>query len=151
MSESARPEVILPQVGRAPQARDEAAKDVNVSPSLVQFAKKVLDDGATELVTAVERGSVAVSTAAVIASESKERQREIVAKGEKEIYEIKYPETRHGGDRKSPEAKSSGNSCHSIPSFSKDTAAKTNLSERSADLGTYFAPSCPAEASWRGG
>lgn len=48
----------------------------------------------------------------------------------KAIYEQLHPETRHGGDRKSEEAKSSGNNFHLIPSFAEDTAAKTGKTDR---------------------
>jgi len=47
----------------------------------------------------------------------------------KEIYEQLYPETRHGGDRKSKAAKSSGNNCHLI-AFAEDTAQKMGKSAR---------------------
>jgi len=63
----------------------QAAKLLNVSPDSVGFAKKTIDNGAPELVTAVERGEVAVSTAAVVAELPKPEQVELVAKGEREI------------------------------------------------------------------
>ena len=51
-------------------------------------------------------------------------------KRRKEIYEAKYPETKHGGDRRSEEAKSRRNDFVLIPSFAEDTAAKLGVSPR---------------------
>ncbi|KAF0248710.1 MAG: MT-A70 family protein, partial [bacterium] len=51
----------------------------------VENASKVLREGTPELVKAVEQGQVAVSTAALIAEVPAAEQKEIVAKGEKEI------------------------------------------------------------------
>jgi N6-adenosine-specific RNA methylase IME4 len=51
----------------------------------VAFASDVLDHGAPELIEAVERGEVAVSTAADIAKKPKAEQRVIVARGPTEI------------------------------------------------------------------
>lgn len=66
----------------------EAAADLlNVSRSAVQRAAKVLDVGAAELVAAVDGGRVSVSTAADIATKPQTEQREIVARGEREILE----------------------------------------------------------------
>lgn len=67
--------------------RAEAAKLLNVSERTVHAAAKVKDEGSEELVAAVESGKVSVSAAATIAEAPKEQQREIVAKGEKEILE----------------------------------------------------------------
>lgn len=63
----------------------QAAELLNVGERSVKRAKEVLRDGASELVTAVESGRVSVSAAADVAELPKEQQREIVAKGEKEI------------------------------------------------------------------
>jgi len=60
---------------------------LNVSRASVERAKTVQRDGAPELQAAVERGQVSVSAAADIATESPEQQREIVARGEREILE----------------------------------------------------------------
>lgn len=48
----------------------------------------------------------------------------------KEIYEVLYPQTKHGGDRKSEETKRRNPPLDFKPSFSADTSAKTGMSER---------------------
>jgi N6-adenosine-specific RNA methylase IME4 len=58
---------------------DEAARRMAVSDRSVQFAKKVLKDGTSELVDAVEDGKIAISTAAKIAKLDLEQQQEVVA------------------------------------------------------------------------
>ena len=58
---------------------------LNVGERSVAHAREVIDRGATELVQAVERGRVSVSAAADIATQPIEEQREIVARGEREI------------------------------------------------------------------
>lgn len=65
----------------------KAAELLNVSPRSVASARKVIDDGTPELGAAVAQGKVSVSAAADVAELPKEQQREIVAKGEKEILE----------------------------------------------------------------
>lgn len=67
-----------------PSAAD-AAKLLNVSERTVKTARSVEEHGAPELVAAVERGAISVSAAADIATKPQEQQREIVARGEKEI------------------------------------------------------------------
>jgi N6-adenosine-specific RNA methylase IME4 len=64
-----------------------AAGLLNVSERGVRTARQVIDRGTPELVTAVESGRVSVSAAADVAELPKEAQRQIVAKGEKEILE----------------------------------------------------------------
>jgi ParB-like chromosome segregation protein Spo0J len=56
-----------------------ASRLLNVGHASVERARAVQRDGAPELVQAVERGRVAVSTAANIASLSKDEQRELLA------------------------------------------------------------------------
>lgn len=68
-------------------SQSKAAEILNVSRSNVQRAKVVQDHGTPELVAAVERGEVAVSTAAVIAQAPPEEQVVIVAQGPKQIVE----------------------------------------------------------------
>lgn len=65
--------------------QDEAAQMLNVGRASVQRARVVLDDGAPELVTAVDTGVVSVSAAADVATLPKSEQSEIVARGESEI------------------------------------------------------------------
>lgn len=65
--------------------QSDASAQLNVSEDSIQRAKKVIADGSDELVHAVESGKVSVSAAATIAQAPKEQQREIVAKGEREI------------------------------------------------------------------
>jgi len=67
-------------------AAEQAAELLNVSRRSVFTGQAVLDDGAPELIQAVERGDVAVSTAAVISSElTRAKQQALVARGEVEI------------------------------------------------------------------
>ncbi len=62
-----------------------AADLLSVSEDSIGFARKVLDQGTPELATAVDAGEVAVSTAALLALLPKDEQRDVVAKGEREI------------------------------------------------------------------
>jgi N6-adenosine-specific RNA methylase IME4 len=64
-------------IGDLPQA--EAAELLNVGKRSVERAAEVRDHGAPELVSAVEHGAVSVSAAAVIAGQSIEEQRQILA------------------------------------------------------------------------
>lgn len=68
-------------------SQSDAATLLNVSRSGVQRAREVLEEGAPELVAAVERGAVSVSAAADVATLPQMEQSEIVARGEKEILE----------------------------------------------------------------
>lgn len=65
----------------------EAATILNVGKRSVERAREVLNEGAPELVRAVEAGRVSVSAAADVATLPKVEQTEIVAKGEREILE----------------------------------------------------------------
>jgi hypothetical protein len=65
-----------------------ASRLLNVGHASVERAKTVQRTGAPELAQAVERGSVSVSAAADIASRPIDEQREIVARGEKEILRV---------------------------------------------------------------
>jgi N6-adenosine-specific RNA methylase IME4/ParB-like chromosome segregation protein Spo0J len=58
---------------------------LNVGERTVARAREVIDGGASELIHAVEQGVVSVSAAADIATQPIEEQREIVARGEREI------------------------------------------------------------------
>jgi hypothetical protein len=58
---------------------------LNVGERSVARAREVQEHGTPELVHAVERGAVSVSPAADVATLSAQEQREIVARGEREI------------------------------------------------------------------
>jgi hypothetical protein len=76
----------LSPIGERSQA--QAAELLNVGKRSVERATAVRDHGAPELVQAVERGRLAVSVAADIAAQPIDEQREIVARGEKEILRV---------------------------------------------------------------
>ena len=65
--------------------QEQAASMLNVSVPSVKRARQVRDDGAPELVQAVEQGRVSVSAAADVATLPKPAQAQIVARGEAEI------------------------------------------------------------------
>ena len=65
--------------------RQDAASLLNVGVRSVARAAEVRDHGAPELVRAVEQGAVSISAAADIACQPIDEQREIVARGEREI------------------------------------------------------------------
>lgn len=77
--------VLTANLQEAPVTQADSAKALGVSERSVANAVKVKTHGAPELVEAVRSGKVAVSTAATIAAEPVEVQREIVARGKKEI------------------------------------------------------------------
>jgi N6-adenosine-specific RNA methylase IME4 len=66
-------------------------------------------------------------------------------KRRKDLYETLYPETKHGGDRKSSEAKSSGQDGHLKERFTKDTAAATGTSERTIRREVQIAERIPED------
>lgn len=61
-----------------PVTQAEAAKMLNVSPASVERARQVIQHGAPELVSALDRGEVSVSAAAEIAKRPREEQRKAV-------------------------------------------------------------------------
>ena len=71
----------------SPVSQSSAADMLNVSERTVRSARTVIDEGAPELVEAVEHGRVSVSAASDLATLPKQQQTEIVARGEKEILE----------------------------------------------------------------
>lgn len=68
----------LPEPIESRQARDDAAKAVNVSPRSVQSADKVLKQGTPELIQAVDRGNIPVSAATLAVVLPEPEQKEIV-------------------------------------------------------------------------
>lgn len=68
-------------------SQEDAAHLLNVSRRSVQSATRVQNDGAPELVAAVQSGAVSVSAAADVATLPRQEQAEIVARGESEILE----------------------------------------------------------------
>ena len=67
----------------AAASQDHAAKLLNVSRSGVQRAREVIDKGAPELIRSVDRGDIAVSVAAGLATTSEAIQRQAVAQPER--------------------------------------------------------------------
>src|SRR5262249_33451874 len=63
----------------------EAAALLKVSERTVRHAREVREHGAPELIQAVERGAVSVSAAADVAELAQDQQRELIARGEREI------------------------------------------------------------------
>jgi len=70
------------------KARDEAAEAMNVSPRLVQMAKKVQQSGTEKLQEAVRRGDVSVSAAAKVATLPPEQQDSAVDGGKKQVAKV---------------------------------------------------------------
>jgi N6-adenosine-specific RNA methylase IME4 len=64
-----------------------ASELLNVGERTVARAREVIEHGAPELIHAVEHGAVSVSAAADVATLPAQEQREIVARGEREILE----------------------------------------------------------------
>jgi N6-adenosine-specific RNA methylase IME4 len=77
----------LPSIEGRLVSQQQAAELLNVGIASVERAKIVRELGEPELVAAVECGVVSVTAAADIATQSIEKQREIVARGEREILE----------------------------------------------------------------
>lgn len=82
----------------APVSQAQAADMLNVSERSVRTAKTVLEQGAPELVAAVEKGEVSVSAAAAVSELPQEEQAAVVAEGPKavkakakEVKEAKQP------------------------------------------------------------
>jgi hypothetical protein len=67
------------------ESADQVAQMFNVGRGTVETAAKLLRQGVPELVTAVERGEVAVSAAAAVSTLPAEEQREVVAGGKDAI------------------------------------------------------------------
>lgn len=71
-----------------PVTQTAAAELLNVSPRSLATAKKVLEEGAPELVAAVERGELAVSTAADLSQLPADEQREVLTRTPEDIRAI---------------------------------------------------------------
>ncbi len=65
----------------------QAARLLNISEDSGQRARRVIESGVPELVAAVDAGKVSVTAAGDISQLPKSEQREVVARGEKEILE----------------------------------------------------------------
>lgn len=102
----------------------QAAELLNVSRPSVQRAREVIEHGAPELVQAVEQGMVSVSAAATIAEVPKEEQKQIVARGEREILEAaKAIRTKKAEERRADRVEK-------IVEISKGNAPLGQLAER---------------------
>lgn len=86
----------------APVSQAQAADMLNVSERSVRTAKTVLEQGAPELVAAVEKGEVSVSAAAAVSDLPQEEQAAVVAEGPKAV-KAKAKEVKEA--KRSPEAK----------------------------------------------
>lgn len=93
------------------KARDAAGKALGVSGKSVDFASRVLKQGTPELVKAVDEGRMAVSTAAVYASEPEEVQR-VAANSSRRVYRTTAAELIKEKPITLPEGKSRGRGVH---------------------------------------
>ena len=86
------------------RARDAAGKAFGVSGKSVDFAKKVIDKGIPGLAKAVDEGRMAVSTAAVLASEPAEQQQAAIeSQANRDYSKLRKPKAeerkpRHQGE-----------------------------------------------------
>lgn len=65
--------------------QEQAARLMNVSTDSIQFARKVEENGAPELIAAVDAGEASISAAALVATLPKEEQAEIASMGGKAV------------------------------------------------------------------
>jgi hypothetical protein len=94
---------------------------LNVSERSVARAREVQERGAPELVQAVEHGELSVSAAADIATRPVEEQREIVARGEREILRAAQEiRARKAEVRRAERLERVAASCNSKTSFPND-------------------------------
>ena len=105
----------LPESSKG-QSRDLAGKALGVGGKSVDHATKVLTKGVPELVKAVEEGRMAVSSAAVLASEPEEVQKEESEKA-KRIYQ-------GGGKKREAKEPNPSVNCQASPTSSPFTDAR---------------------------
>ena len=85
--------------------QSEVAERFNVSVNSVQRARKVIDEGASELVEAVKAGTIAVKPAAEIATLPKEEQTKLVFDGEDSMLQAaKEVRQRRAAEKKAQQA-----------------------------------------------
>lgn len=80
---SANPQICGSQVSQA-----EASELLNVSTRSTQFANQVLQKATPELAQAVERGEIAVTAAAAVATLPKSEQAAVIAQGAQEVRQV---------------------------------------------------------------
>lgn len=80
-----RPDRLKPPPISDKPSSEEAARLLNVSPSSVTAARRVIESGVPELLAAVKDGEIAVSSAATIAAFDGQRQRNILRSGSKVV------------------------------------------------------------------
>jgi N6-adenosine-specific RNA methylase IME4 len=85
------------------EALKKTEEAFNVGDASVDRARVLLKGGTPELVRAVDSGKVSVSAAADVATKPKDEQREIVARGEKEILEAAKAIRTERADKKRAE------------------------------------------------
>ncbi|HPC58767.1 MAG TPA: hypothetical protein PK689_07200, partial [Kiritimatiellia bacterium] len=83
-------------------AAKEAAVEMNVSPRLVQAAKKVKTEGSEKLQEAVRSGQASVSAAAQVATLPKKEQDEVVAGGKDQIVQAAKEVRQKRGKQPAP-------------------------------------------------
>jgi len=110
----------------------EAATLLNVSERSVRSATVIRDHGAAELVAAVDRGDASVSAAAVVATQPDEQQRELVARGKKEIIEAASKIRAEKRERKA-KARAAGTDRTEAPQPSPKQQADAEPSEPGAE------------------
>ena len=121
-----------------------AAEMLNVGTASVKRARKVQEDAVPELAAMVESGTVAVSTAAVIAEQPPEEQREVIAaddektivKRANEIKRAKREQRRQEWEEKRRQARAAGEQNQSGPEIRRGDFADVlaDLEDGSVDL-----------------
>ncbi len=86
--------VNLPEPIKPGDARDQVGEKVGVSGKTIDAATKVLNQGTEELIAAVDKDLIAVSTAARASSLSEEEQNAIVSRAEENAAKGKGPKKR---------------------------------------------------------